>query len=44
MVKKSITPANWKINVKKMAKLRGEEHQDYKNRTVPALFTGPDCR
>lgn len=42
--KRKRSPSKWKRNVKKIAKLKGEEHKDYKDRIIPALTTGPSCR
>lgn len=41
--RKAKNEANWKRNVKSF-RLKGEDYIDYKERTVPGVTVGPDCR
>lgn len=42
--KRKKTPAEWKRNKTKIARLRGEEFTNYKGQQVPSKTTGESCR
>lgn len=35
--------SEWKRNIVKKARVKGNEYVDYKNRVVPAVTTGQHC-
>ncbi|KAG8269437.1 hypothetical protein J6590_107401 [Homalodisca vitripennis] len=42
--KRQRTPSQWKRNKTKVARLKGEEYEDYRGRLVPKLAEGQLCR